>query len=235
MKGFRVLVMRPSGASDELARLLRSQGAHVIEIPGVSIEPGDAHEIDEALERGGDWAIFASASAVAAVVSRGSIRFARVAAVGESTARALRKAGVECDFKPEAPTTESLARTLPGSGHVTVFRSAAGSSDLEDDLRSRGFDVVRVDAYRSQPVNEKAVSDALISINAAVLTSASIATTFARALEIAGCVQPIAVSIGPVTTKAAKARGIRIDAEARTADADGLVAALQSAIASRVS
>ena len=60
-----------------------------------------------------------------------------------------------------------------------------------------------------------------------VLASASAARAFSR-LD-----SPIpAVSIGPETTRAAQAAGVRVVAEAETHDLEGLVAAVESACSS---
>ena len=44
-------------------------------------------------------------------------------------------------------------------------------------------------------------------------------------------VQPLVVSIGPVTSATARRRGLRVDAEAAEHTIDGLVAALLNALA----
>jgi uroporphyrinogen-III synthase len=61
-----------------------------------------------------------------------------------------------------------------------------------------------------------------------VLASASAARAYGRL----GLSVP-AVSIGPETTKAALAAGVRVVAEAATHDLEGLVAAVESACSSR--
>jgi uroporphyrinogen-III synthase len=61
-----------------------------------------------------------------------------------------------------------------------------------------------------------------------VLASGSAARSFAEL----GVDIP-AVSIGPQTTRAARAAGVKIVAEARTHDLDGLVAAVEEACSSR--
>jgi uroporphyrinogen-III synthase len=42
--------------------------------------------------------------------------------------------------------------------------------------------------------------------------------------------QPVVVSIGPITSKAAQERGLRVDAEATDHDLNGLVVALLGAL-----
>ena len=71
--GKRVLVTRSRAQAGALTRLLEGQGADVIEVPTIRIEPPEDYgELDEALRRlsAFDWVVFTSTNAVDAVFDR---------------------------------------------------------------------------------------------------------------------------------------------------------------------
>ncbi|MFI5053896.1 MAG: uroporphyrinogen-III synthase, partial [Acidimicrobiia bacterium] len=66
-------------------------------------------------------------------------------------------------------------------------------------------------------------------VDAITFTSSSTVDNLCDLLGTLPETQPIAVSIGPVTSETARARGLRVDAEATEHTIDGLVATLLSA------
>ena len=71
--GKRVLVTRSRAQAGALTRLLEGQGADVVEVPTIRIEPPEDYgELDEALRRlsAFDWVVFTSTNAVDAVFDR---------------------------------------------------------------------------------------------------------------------------------------------------------------------
>jgi uroporphyrinogen-III synthase len=143
-------------------------------------------------------------------------RLPRVAAIGPGTAAALAEAGVEPALVPRVSTQEGLLAELPRpAGRVLFAGAEAARPLLADEL---GADVVPL--YRTRELRTELPGDA----DLAVLASASAA----RALAALEAKVP-AVSLGPQTTAAARAGGIRVLAEASTHDLDGLVAAVGAA------
>jgi uroporphyrinogen-III synthase len=154
---------------------------------------------------------------------------ARVAAVGDGTAEALRARGVEPDLIPETFTTAALARVFPkGEGEVLLPRTDIAPPDLEDALREKGWTPARVTAYRTvvppslAPEARVALEDG--EVDAITFTSASTVEGF---VKLAGVVNgPKVVCIGPVTAHAAREAGFRVHAVARPHTVKGLLAAL---------
>lgn len=233
LAGRRVLILRPSGQDAALRASLEARGAIVRSVPAVRITPADPAPIDDALARADtfDWAVFTSVNGVRAVAARARIggrppAFGRIAAIGPATADALREAGWPVDWMPVAYTTRAIADGLPGSGSAVLFRADIATPALDDTLRARGFTVHRVDAYRSQTGDAEAIRAAAAdAIDVVVLTSASIARTFGSARVD----PPLVCSIGPATTEAARAAGVRVDVEARDHTTGGVVKALEDA------
>jgi uroporphyrinogen III methyltransferase / synthase len=153
----------------------------------------------------------------------------RVAAVGPATAEALATAGVAVDFVPSAYTTAALASELPGPpSRVCVVRAEAAGSDLETTLSARGYEVERVNAYRTEPAGHHLIAEALdAGVDAVALTSASITEAFADAAGHPPDTRGAAVfSIGPATTAACRRAGLAVRAEAATHTIPGLVATI---------
>jgi uroporphyrinogen-III synthase len=157
----------------------------------------------------------------------------RVAAIGDGTAEALRGHGQEPDLVPATFTTEALGRAFPrGKGRVLLPRADIATPDLEEALREKGWTPVRVTAYRttvprSLPAEaRRALEDR--RVDAIVFTSASTVDGF---VELAGVVNgPKVVCIGPVTARAARDAGFRVDAVAHPHTVEGLVSAVERAL-----
>jgi uroporphyrinogen-III synthase len=120
------------------------------------------------------------------------------------------------DLVPEVATQEGLLAELPRPAGRVLFAGAEGARRLLVDELGADF----VPLYRTKAVSAAgAVSGDLV-----VLASPSAA----RALAELRRDLPV-VSIGPETTSAADAAGLRVAAEARTPDLEGLVSAVAEA------
>ena len=159
-----------------------------------------------------------------------------VACVGSGTASRLQERfGRAPDLLPPRATTRSLGTSVPpGSGTALLPRADLASPELPRLLADRGYETVEVVAYRIvRPTSlPPAVAEGVRSgaIDLVPLSSPSMArnlVTLLGAPEIGGRV----VSIGPVTSAACAAIGLRITVEADPHDLDGLVAALAVAAA----
>src|SRR2546430_10372841 len=104
-----VLVTRPAGARDRLVTELESRVYRVSAVPTVLTRPIAVDWPDIA---GYDWVVVTSAAGVDALPV--ALAGPRWAAVGESTAAALRAKGVEADLVPAEAHGAALAPALPG-------------------------------------------------------------------------------------------------------------------------
>jgi uroporphyrinogen-III synthase len=231
LEGRRILVLRPEGQAEDLVRALTAEGADAVVVPAIRILPlPDTEALDAALRREHDWVIFTSINGVAAI--HDAIPEANqtlVAAVGPATAEALVSAGVAVDFVPSAYTTVALATELPGPpSRVCVVRAEAAGPELETILADRGYEVERVNAYRTEPSGHHLIVAALDDgVDAVALTSASITEAFADAAGHPPDTRGAAVfSIGPATTAACRRAGLAVRAEAGTHTIPGLVATI---------
>lgn len=169
LAGWRVLVPRPADRAADLVGTLSAAGAvpEVVEL--ISIEPpADAGALDLAvlgLSRGDySWVAFTSVNAVEAVTSRAAALAVapvpadtRVAAVGPTTAAALRAAGLPVDLvPPERGSAAALAAVFPHAcatdstpQSVLLPRSDLAPELLPDALAGKGYRVDAVVAYRT--------------------------------------------------------------------------------------
>ena len=119
LEGRRVLVLRPEGQAEDLARALAEEGAVPVLVPAIRILPlPDTAALEAALRRDHDWVVFTSVNGVAAINEAVS---GRVAAVGPATAEALDE-GVDAVALTSASITEAFA---DAAGHPPDTRGAA--------------------------------------------------------------------------------------------------------------
>jgi uroporphyrinogen-III synthase len=211
----KVVVTRPREQAGPLVRRLEEQGHEVVECPLIEIEPtDDPVEVD-----GYDWVIVTSPNGAGELVSRAKEPLPKVAAVGPGTAETLRELGVEPAFVPRVSTQEGLLAEFPRPAGRVLF--AAAEATRRRPVEELGADFVPLYTTRLVRPARPPAGDLV------VLASGSAAKSFAAL----GVDIPV-VSIGPQTTRQAEAAGLRVVAEARTHDLDGLVAAVGS-LASR--
>jgi uroporphyrinogen III methyltransferase/synthase len=239
LSGRTILVTRPRERAEELVDLLRARGATALEAPTIELEEAPAGgALDRAIpaaERGRySWVVFTSPKTVEVWFTRVRANraaiAAKVAAIGDGTAEALRGHGRQPDLVPGSFTSAALGRAFPrGEGRVLLPRADIAPPDLEEALRAKGWTPVRVTAYRttvprSLPADaSRALQNRLV--DAIVFTSASTVEGFVR---LAGLVHgPSVVCIGPVTARAARVAGFRVHAVARPHTVEGLFSALE--------
>jgi len=209
-----VALTRAAGGNDELAaRLGAVPGIETVECPLIRIEPFEPMQIRADAY---DWVVLTSRVGADLFFARLEGEAPAVATIGPGTADAVRAHGVEPSLVAHVSTQEGLVAELPRPAGRVLFAGAADARPLL--ARELGADVVAL--YRTVDERPEAFPDA----NLVVLASASAA----RALAAVGVRLPC-VSIGPVTSAAARALGLEVEAEAATHDVDGLVEAVKLA------
>jgi uroporphyrinogen-III synthase len=241
LAGRTILVTRPREQSEVLVHELERRGARPIVAPTIELVPMRSAALTRALRdlAAGrfEWITLTSRQTVEVLASRiapSDVR-ARVAAIGDGTANAFRAwTGGDPDLVPSAFTTVGLARAFPrGNGRVLCARADIAPEGLEDSLAAKGWSPERVDAYRTRtpPRLPLEAREALANgeVDAITFTSASTVRGFVSAVgPVKG--SPKVVSIGPVTSKEARAHGLPVHAVARPHTIDGVVTALERAL-----
>jgi uroporphyrinogen III methyltransferase/synthase len=245
--GRRVVVTRARAQASALAARLSTLGAEVVEAPAIRIEPRDGPELDAVLRELGDYALVCFTSANGARLFADALKRAgrdarsvrgRVAAVGPATAAELeQRLGVVADTVSERSLAEGLAEALAGEPvegeRVLVVRAVEGRDVLASALRKRGAAVDEVAVYKTVPEDVPPEQrSALERADYVTFTSGSTVRYFVAAAGPPRDGTRI-VSIGPVTSDAARAAGLDVHVEAERHDVDGLVEALLDDAAAR--
>ncbi|MFI5028617.1 MAG: uroporphyrinogen-III synthase, partial [Solirubrobacterales bacterium] len=217
-------------------------GAEVVELPAIRIEPRiAAAEVREAAARIGDYSLVCLTSpngacllfeALACVgLDARALAGVTVAAIGPGTARARARHGVAADVIPERFVAEGLIEALEpvdvGGRRVLVARAANARDVLPEWLAERGasVDVVALyDTVRELPDPEAV--EAALAADYVTFTSSSTVRNLTDALGDSFPAAAKVVSIGPITSEAARAAGLEVAVEAKRHDIDGLIEAL---------
>jgi uroporphyrinogen III methyltransferase/synthase len=233
LHGVRVAVTRARAQAGGLADRLRDLGATVVESPVIRIESLPGGPVDPARY---DTVCLTSPNGPRLLLDRlgGDARRlagVEIAAIGPGTAAALREVGLVADVVAERAVAEGLLEALDGrvAGRRFLLAQAEGArAALADGLRDAGAAVVDVEPlYRTSP--ERPSGTDALTADLVTFTSASTVHAFTAAYPDADPAALPGVSIGPVTSAAARALGVRIVAEADRHDLDGLVEAVVAA------
>jgi uroporphyrinogen III methyltransferase/synthase len=246
LHGKKVVVTRARTQASELARRLDALGAEPIELPAIRIESRiDSDEVSRAVSALHTYALVCLTSPngarllFEAMAEQGrdarALANATVAAIGAGTEAALAANGVLADIVPERFVAEDLVAALDrldlAGKPVLIARAAEARELLPDALRKRGAEVDVVTLYET--VAEEPDPEALEAARDAdfiTFTSSSTVRNFVEASPNGIPPGARVVSIGPVTSEAAREAGLTVDIEADRHDIDGLVdAVLQAA------
>lgn len=225
LRGVRVLLPRPRERAQALCFLLEEEGAEVVALPLLELEPPtDPRPLQAAAEllRRFQWVAFASERAVAALVEAARtagtlevLRSRRLAAIGPGTAAALSAHGLEAELVATVATAEGLAEALlprlEPSDAVLLPAAEDGRRALEEALSAAGIAVQRVAAYRSSshPPTPDGWAEVCARPPRCVLFGSPRTVDAFLALPGAAALTHAlqAVAIGPTTAAALQARG----------------------------
>jgi uroporphyrinogen-III synthase len=158
LRGRVVVITRPAGTAAALARRVRDGGGVPQLLPGLSLRgAADAAAMRTQLRAAlaGDALVFTSPAAVRFAAALAPLRTrATVLAVGQGTARALRRHGVSAQA-PSRQDSEGLlelpaAKALRGK-RVALIGAPGGRGMLRDQLLARGAKLSELQVYRRVP------------------------------------------------------------------------------------
>jgi uroporphyrinogen III methyltransferase / synthase len=245
--GKRVVVTRARAQASGFAEQLEAMGAEVVQFPTIRIVPpaDEAPLLDAAREvHSFHWIVFTSMNGVARFwdaihrVGRDarSLGGVSVCAVGPATAAALEREGVRPDLIPEKFVAESVLRALQAHGdlagrRVLFPRGELARPVLIEGLQAAGAEVVDVVAYRTVPDSgEVDRFRRLLADGAVDLVTFTSSSTVHNFVDLVGADvgRALVASIGPITSAAARERGLAVDIEADASTTEGLVSAIRS-------
>jgi uroporphyrinogen-III synthase len=221
-----VVITRSKKGNIELGKRLRRLGFNPIAVDTISLlPPKDWSFVDDGLKElhSYDWLVFTSVTGVdffALRMKKLSLEVPwegrpNVAAIGESTARALSKLGIGVGFTPSRYLTQKLAAELPRSSGTKVLSLRADIADplMLERLRLRGFDVTELPIYRTEHAGS-GLRRRLEDADLIVFASPSAVKGFSReAAGTSGRLEKLrktrVACIGPVTARAARKHGFK--------------------------
>jgi len=250
LTGRRVAVTRARDQTSELATRLIGLGAGVIELPLIAVTKAvDKETLADVLTELGsyDWIVFTSGNGVRFffeefhrifddIRALGMLRFA---AVGDTTAAAIRAQHLRVECQPTVATGDALADELIATGSLDSAKILVVTGNLNRDTLVKKLEearaiVDRLQVYRTEKTDLS--TDAVAGdfrargADAILFASSSAVQSFvdqAAALQLAsGARRPLAGSIGPQTSETMRKKGLPVDFEARTPSLDSLVEAL---------
>ena len=246
LSGKRIVVTRTRSQAGILSEQLRALGADVIELPTIRIEPPtDLRAFAELVQdaHSYDWIVFTSPNGVTAFFDlfyklyddAREIGGAKIAGIGPATAQRIKDFHLHVDLQPEEFVAESIVREFSKQGGVENMRILLARAEkardvLPKELSAMGAIVDEGLAYRTVPEtrDETGARRRLLEEGADLITFTS-SSTVENFLDL-GLPWPAnmrVASIGPVTSKTARDRGLTVEIEARRHDIPGLVQAIQ--------
>ena len=249
--GRRIVVTRTREQASQLSRQLVERGAEVLEIPTIKIvPPGSTEAILEALSglNAYDWAVFTSPNGVAWFFDFFFKKFqdmrdiggVRIAAVGPATAAKLRELHLQVDLMPEEYVATKIVEALAGyesieNLRVLLLRAEVANSELPKLLEDKGAIVDDIACYRTVPETDDVTGAAARLLEEGAdwitFTSSSTAENFHARFDLRALLKRFpqlkTASIGPETSKALAALGLKPTVEAKAHTLDGLVKALE--------
>ncbi|RYG23858.1 uroporphyrinogen-III synthase [bacterium] len=242
LAGLTILVTRPAHQAAGLAEPLEALGATVYSLPAIAIEPPeDLEALDAVLYDWDrfDWVIFTSVNGVNAVRDRmdalGLNRKAQgrteIAAVGPSTAQAVRDAFREPAAMPEKYVSDEIADALGDvrGKWVLLPRADIARREVVDRLNALGALTEEVVAYRIvRPTDDAPLPEQVPDV--ITLTSSSSVHGTRDALAARGKESWMRESrlacIGPITAATARDLGYEVALMAEEHSIPGLVDAI---------
>ena len=253
MFGQRVVVTRSREQAGQLSRQLTDLGAEVLEVPTIRLEPPIRREeiVDVLLELNSyDWFVFTSPNGVSTFFDYFFRQYhdmrdlggARIAAVGPATAKKLKELHLQVDLMPDEALASSIAEAFREyesieNLKICLLRAEVANGELPKALEAMGAIVDDVACYRTVPEAEDPGGAAarLMEQGAdwVTFTSGSTVEHFHARFNLPELVKRFPrlklASIGPETSKAIEALGLKPTVEAKQHTIEGLVAALRSA------
>jgi uroporphyrinogen III methyltransferase/synthase len=251
--GKRIVVTRARGQALKFSQKLSELGADVLEIPAVKgVDPENKQSFVDALLslNSYDWLVFTSANGVTVFFDLFFRRFqdlrdiggAKIAAVGPATAAKLRELHLQVDAMPEEFVGHKIAATLHKhssieNSKICLLRAEKANPELPRALEEMGAIVDDIGLYQTIAETEDFFGAAENfqehGADWVTFTSSSTVEFFHARFDLPKLVKKFpqlkTASIGPETTKAITALGVKPAVEAKEHTTTGLLAAILKA------
>jgi uroporphyrinogen III methyltransferase/synthase len=251
--GQRVIVTRAREQAGQLSRRLREHGAEVLEVPTIKLEPPTRRQdlVDALLALNAyDWLVFTSPNGVSKFFEYFFKRFhdmrdlggARIAAVGPATANKVKELHLQVDLMPDEALASEIAEAFARfetieNLKICLLRAEVANRELPEALEALGAIVDDVACYQTVPETEDTTGAAARLLESGAdwvaFTSGSTVEHFHARFDLLALLNKFpqlkTATIGPETSKALAALGLKPAIEAKEHTIEGLVTALLAA------
>ena len=225
----------------------------MLEIPTIKLEPPSRRQdlVDALVELNAyDWLVFTSPNGVATFFEYFFRHFhdmrdlggARIAAVGPATANKLKELHLQVDLMPDEALATSIAEAFAEfesieNLKICLLRAEVANRELPEALEAMGAIVDDIGCYKTVPetADRTGAASRLLEGGAdwITFTSGSTVEHFHARFDLPVLTEKFPqmklASIGPETSKALAALGLKPSVEAKPHTIDGLVQALLGA------
>ncbi len=248
LRGRRVVVTRTRKQASGMSRKLRDLGADVLELPTIRVEPSrgeDARAFGEMVRDAHryDWIIFTSPNGVEYFFTEfyrvrndaREIGGCRIAAIGPGTAAKLAGYHLGTDLIPEVHVAEELASAFENEVgsienlRILWVRAKEARDVLAEHLNAAGAILDIAIAYQTVPETDDPTGamQRFREEGADIITFTS-SSTVECFLDLGLTIpeETRIASIGPITSRTIRERGLTVAAEAESHDIPGLIQAV---------
>jgi uroporphyrinogen-III synthase len=147
-----VVVTRTLAGNKTWSDYLSAHGVRVYRLPTIETTPIARTALTLKQLTNADWLVITSAASVQYMQTLATMH---VAAIGEQTAKAAERAGLQVTFMPSRPGSIYLGQEItPVSGmHVLLSQATVASDELGEVLRSRGALVTKLPLYETRTID----------------------------------------------------------------------------------
>lgn len=229
--GVTIVVTRPKDQASEFIKMLEADGANVISFPTIEITPPKSYKsLDNAINHieQYEWIIFTSVNGVHSFFDRlkhlgkdiRSLHRAKIAAIGEITAREIKKRDINVEMVPDDYKAEGLIKLFKKSNvkgsRILIPRAKVARDILPQSLIRLGAKVDVITSYVTKKPN-KLHTKKLIKlldekkVDLITFTSSSTARNFCELIPNFKQKRnkPLIACIGPITAKTVKDHGYK--------------------------
>ncbi|KAH9692614.1 Uroporphyrinogen-III synthase [Citrus sinensis] len=222
----KVVVTRERGKNGKLIKALAKHRIDCLELPLIQHAQGpDTDRLSSVLnDTIFDWIIITSPEAGSVFLEawkEAGTPNVRIGVVGAGTASIFEeviqssKCSLDVAFSPSKATGKILASELPKNGKkkctVLYPASAKASNEIEEGLSNRGFEVVRLNTYTTEPVHhvDQTVLKQALSIPVVAVASPSAVRSWVNLISDTEQWSNSVACIGETTASAAKRLGLK--------------------------
>ncbi|GAY39464.1 hypothetical protein CUMW_044530 [Citrus unshiu] len=224
----KVVVTRERGKNGKLIKALAKHRIDCLELPLIQHAQGpDTDRLSSVLNADTifDWIIITSPEAGSVFLEawkEAGTPNVRIGVVGAGTASIFEeviqssKCSLDVAFSPSKATGKILASELPKNGNkkctVLYPASAKASNEIEEGLSNRGFEVVRLNTYTTEPVHhvdQTVLKQALSIPVVAVASPSAVRSSWVNLISDTEQWSNSVACIGETTASAAKRLGLK--------------------------